>query len=352
MDLYTRIATMNGDFERLLSHATYRPILTDYLHYRLKGIVSRADIDGAIAEVSAKRATTSATLSVLAAKAKIEPSPTSSADAARSAARLRDLEPIWPMIESRKVTQYLDVGCGNGAITSAIGQRLGLSKDATIGVDIATWAGHDHKAETSRDITFRTIGQPYAIDAPTGAIDLVTVFMVFHHIIPDLLPKALAEISRVLSPNGLVIIREHDSPNVMIDSLINIEHALFEIVIERLATPEQFAKNYIGKYKPKRDWIAALSAFGFRLIGEPIANTRGTRPFYCVFERAPMADASTPALASTASALGISTDKARSNTQIKEMIANGRRSNTNPESPKQPSGKPPTKKKASAKPND
>lgn len=341
---------MDGDFERLITHPKFKPMLMDYLGYRLRGAVSASAINTTIAAITAKRLTTADAIDALAAattaqptppaappssgpvkKATLSPPPSSSADVARGRARLRDIEPMLAGLE-RPPRTYLDLGCGNGAITAAIGARLALAKDAIIGADIPNWAGHEHAAEVAPTITWRAIKEPYGIPAADASIDLMTIFMVLHHVADDLLPTVLTEAHRVISPGGYLLLREHDSPNRMIDALINIEHALFEVVIERLADAETFAKRYYGRYKTRRDWVAALGAAGFELVGDPVASLRGTRPFYALFRRRPAGDEApelaavdTPALARTAAALGADPAAARTNADLQKMIVHGRR---------------------------
>jgi SAM-dependent methyltransferase len=318
---------MEGDFEKLIEHPKFRPMLIEYLGYRLRGVVDQPAIDAIIAGLAAKRLTTAAALTDLMKKAKVG----APADEIRGRARIRDIEPMLAALPALPKT-YLDLGCGNGAITAAIGARLGLAAPAIIGTDIANWAGHEHAAESVPGFTFRAIREPYAIDAPDGSIDFATVFMTLHHIADDMLPTALSELRRVLSPAGILILREHDSPNRLIDALINIEHALFEVVIERLSSPDAFAKHYFGHYRTRRDWQATFAAFGFEPIGEPVISLRGTRPFYAMYRRAtdaPATSASTPELIATATTLGATNaTAAHTNAELQKMIANGRRATT------------------------
>jgi SAM-dependent methyltransferase len=255
-------------------------------------------------------------------------------DKARIGARIRDLQAFSGFISSVRIRRYLDFGCGNGVITAGIGALLGLEKDGIIGTDVSQWAGHSHAAETSRDITFIPLGDSQKLDLADASIDLITIFMVLHHVPTDDLSVTMAEIARVLSPDGLVIIREHDSPNEYVDRLINIEHALFETIIEGLVPIPDFQRNYRATYKPRRDWTELFAAYGFVTVGTPVIKSAPTRPFYQAFRRQTGATTidmkTTTDLMADVRRLGIPVAKSTktSDDQLKRAILAGRRGQT------------------------
>ncbi len=333
---------MQGDFEKLVTHATFKTALIDLLIARFHKYADRPRITGIIDSVAKKKTSTADALAKLrdiyvteSAKDSVGDAATMAAyNEARVAARVRDLRAFSGYISAVRIRNYLDIGCGNGVITAGIGALLGLEKDAIIGADIATWAGHSHAAETSAAITFKSVdsagGSGYHIDLPDGGADLITIFMVLHHIKDDVLPAAMAEVRRILAPDGLVIIREHDSPNEYVDRLINIEHALFETIIEGLVPVTEFQAQYFGRYKPKRDWVALFEAYGFQPLGSPMPAPGGTRLFYQAFRRRTGATTietkTAPELLAETRRLGIAVPKGSASTDaLKRAIIAGRR---------------------------
>lgn len=141
-----------------------------------------------------------------------------------------------------KPVKYLDVGCGNGTITSAIGSKLGATE--TFGVDIL--------AESSPEIKYtrlKTNKLPY----DSGSIDLVTSLQSLHHV-KDL-DLMLDEIHRVARSNAVWIVREHDaSPDIY--QLIDSEHAIPSIMAGE--SYADFRREYYAKYMSQTDLLNRL----------------------------------------------------------------------------------------------
>ena len=95
--------------------------------------------------------------------------------------------------------KMLDVGCGEGYyVRDAIEEGI----DAH-GIDISTHALENALAEVKDRITFGSITE---IPFDDEEFDMMTAFDVIEHIHPKDTLKAVAEIRRVLKPDGIVII--------------------------------------------------------------------------------------------------------------------------------------------------
>ena len=324
---------MDGDFEKLASHDKYYKPLMDLLKSRTSGSVAPKDISKVVESVIAGKLNTAQALNEIAKKA---PTPdkkkgiSAEYDAARKHARIRDIEKFTGLFRKSDVKTYLDIGCGDGSITSAIGGALfKLKKENIIGVDVDAWAGHDHASAVVDSITFRKIEKPGVLPVETNSIDVITVNMVLHHIPDDALGQTMSEIRRCLKPTGTIFLRDHDSPNHMVDSLINIEHGLFEVALEQLSTGEHFQKTYYGRYKPRRDWIDLFGAFGFTSIGDAIIRNEKTRPFTIAFVRDEkknaIPDMNASELRTTARNMGIRATSSQPVAAVKRAIMSGRR---------------------------
>ena len=101
-------------------------------------------------------------------------------------------------------TRILDIGAGNGQITSALRNHYQLDKIDVFAID--------QKLPNIVDVTAITYVNN-AIPLPDSSIDVVIMFAVLHHIPPNIRTIIMDEVFRVLSPGGYVIIREHDSIN-------------------------------------------------------------------------------------------------------------------------------------------
>lgn len=97
----------------------------------------------------------------------------------------------------------LDIGAGAGDITTALRNYYQLPEQNVFAID--------QKLPEILDVTAITYDNDGRIPLPDASIDLITLFVVLHHIPPDARTGIMSEIARVLAPNGAVIIREHDN---------------------------------------------------------------------------------------------------------------------------------------------
>jgi ubiquinone/menaquinone biosynthesis C-methylase UbiE len=111
---------------------------------------------------------------------------------------------ITSMLDTRNLSPgtILDLGAGKGDITIALKNHYNLPSSDVFAID--------QKLPDIPDITPLTYIDG-KIPLPDNTIDLIIIFVVLHHIPPEVRPSIMSEISRILSPNGVVIIREHDN---------------------------------------------------------------------------------------------------------------------------------------------
>lgn len=105
--------------------------------------------------------------------------------------------------------RLLDVGCGTGTL-AILAARVGGSDAQVSGIDPAPRQIARARAKARRaglDIDFR---QAVIEDLPfaQASIDAVTSTLMMHHLPDDLKAKGLAEIGRVLTPGGRVVIAD------------------------------------------------------------------------------------------------------------------------------------------------
>ena len=138
---------------------------------------------------------------------------------------------IVALLRSRDLSPktILDIGAGKGDITTALKQYYNLSTQDVYAID--------QKLPTITDLT-PLIYVDGKIPLPDNSIDLIIIFVVLHHIPPDIRPSIMLEIARVLSPNGVVIIREHDndgSPDFYI--FLDLMHLFWYLAFNETADP-------------------------------------------------------------------------------------------------------------------
>jgi ubiquinone/menaquinone biosynthesis C-methylase UbiE len=105
--------------------------------------------------------------------------------------------------------QVLDVGCGTGTLTLAAKSRVG-AKGSVRGVDASPEmiARARTKAEQGGvPVTFE-IAQAQSLPFPDATFDVALCSLALHHLSGDARGKALAEMRRVLKPDGRILIVE------------------------------------------------------------------------------------------------------------------------------------------------
>lgn len=170
----------------------------------------------------------------------------------------------------------LDIGVGDGSITSAIQRHYNLPKDKVFGTDIVT-----PREEPS--FTFNLVD---GSDLPfnDNSFDLITANMVLHHV--DDLDGLLQEIRRVLRPNGYLVISEHDILSNMnsedisgltseewreyVSSFLDIVHLLYEVILSdpQETEPQEFEESFRRNYLSSEEWKNLLESAGFSLNQE------------------------------------------------------------------------------------
>lgn len=137
-----------------------------------------------------------------------------------------------PETQNKKIKSYLDIGGGNGEITDALGTALNLTRTSVFLLD--------DKApdSTLHDYTRVSYDKNGNLPFKDGSVDLITMFVVLHHIQPHDRIKLLSEVHRVLSYGGLFIIREHDdngAPSYF--DFLSLIHEFWYVVEEETHDP-------------------------------------------------------------------------------------------------------------------
>jgi SAM-dependent methyltransferase len=171
------------------------------------------------------------------------------------------------MIGIQPIRSYLDYGCGDGSITQCTGEVLGLCAKSIFGVDIH-----------SNHIPGITYLQRSTSAIPSASIDLVTLFVTLHHLSPDDLDGCIAEIIRVLSPNGCLLIREHDfnGTNAM-RAFLDLVHVFIDVADP---PPADALTTYPINYRSNTYWTRLLFSKGFYLVKKSEYHGRNPHGLY------------------------------------------------------------------------
>ena len=137
---------------------------------------------------------------------------------------------------------YLDIGAGDGKITSEIAQVLKLSP--AYALDLESFAGEEiEKKENIKYISYENGGTGRI---PLDHVNFITMFQTLHHI-RDL--SLLNEIRR-LRPD-YILVREHHVRDSADRALVDLEHLLYSAA--RGVSYDKFAAEFYSHYFSKKE---------------------------------------------------------------------------------------------------
>jgi arsenite methyltransferase len=173
-------------------------------------------------------------------------------------AKIRRREDILDLVSWRGDEQVLDVGCGRGLMTIAAAKRLTTGR--VIGIDI--WDAKD-QASTSSAITLNNAAIANVqnkVDIQTAdarhlpfenqSFDVVVSHWVIHNI-PDESGRrrALAEIARVLKPNGRLLLNDIEFRNSYFKTIENLGFVDCRMVFNQVEDQILGAVSF-GSFRP------------------------------------------------------------------------------------------------------
>ncbi len=179
---------------------------------------------------------------------------------------------------NNKNKKYLDLGGGDGSISKAFGLELGLEKKNIVSADVPnTFSVNEHR--NKEEITYITL-DPNSNKLPfkKNEFFIISIFMVLHHI-KDI-DNEMKELNRILVPGGYIVLREHNAENINEKILIDIEHRIYDMVIDgkikkcnidndiQYYTGNNIKKEigYEAYYKSAEEWIDLFNKYGFQKV--------------------------------------------------------------------------------------
>lgn len=197
---------------------------------------------------------------------------------------------IYEILKMFKITTagtyYLDYGCSNGTLTSAIGKRL---ETETYGCDVSKWHGIENKC-SALNVKYYHLQDDGSIPSDLSIkFNLITAFMVLHHLPENKLIIIVKDLISRLAPGGYFILREHDAVHSETIDYCHFEHALYDLVIPKEPFL-QFYDEYIGNYHSMDYWEALFYELGLELI-YTTKPWGATRYIYMLFKKLQKIDA-------------------------------------------------------------
>jgi ubiquinone/menaquinone biosynthesis C-methylase UbiE len=113
--------------------------------------------------------------------------------------------------------QVLDVGCGTGTLAVAAAEQVG-TEGRVHGIDPAPEmiARARAKATKAAAAVEFEVGVVESLAFPDESMDVVLSSLMFHHLPDNLKPAGLAEIRRVLTPGGRLVLIDFGNPHRLV----------------------------------------------------------------------------------------------------------------------------------------
>jgi ubiquinone/menaquinone biosynthesis C-methylase UbiE len=160
--------------------------------------------------------------------------------------------------------KYLDVSCGDGHKTALFAKKLNLPKNNVWGTDIEKWG--PYKSKENMPINFKPLLNN-KLNFETNEFDILSIFLSLHHIPIADVHALLDEFSRVLKPNGLLVIIEHNIVDDYDHLLVDIQHSVYSYIYDKKVN-DTYA-NYLNYM----EWDFICSEHDFLFTHrQPMAN--------------------------------------------------------------------------------
>jgi ubiquinone/menaquinone biosynthesis C-methylase UbiE len=203
-------------------------------------------------------------------KAKIVMNKKKKQNRGREGSRVDDILGIIP--NGITVNNYLDVGCNEGKITTAMTKQFRLDRDHSFACDTI-----DQKI--TEDIFTFTLSTDSSLPYHDDTFDLVTLFMSAHHFLnPE---QMIPEIRRVMKKSGVLVMRDHDVKTDGEKLFFDIVHCLYACVFNDEIIPEECNRKY-ATYRSSEELISMFSSFGFKCV-RTVHKQDLFHSFYSVF---------------------------------------------------------------------
>lgn len=191
-----------------------------------------------------------------------------------------------------KPKKYLDFGTGEQMVGEVIASHYGLDANSAFGVDVIDIKNTKNMSFMKYSGDVRDKDMLSFLQLDKGKFDLITSFMVLHHIqnigpVPEFLFNSM-------NNGGYLIIKEHDANNKDIIVAIDIEHTIFDMMVDG-ESPKDYhngntmIKGHTGDYKSRKQWDDMFEKVGFKKVNimtDPTytrVNSFRTRHYHSIY---------------------------------------------------------------------
>jgi ubiquinone/menaquinone biosynthesis C-methylase UbiE len=161
--------------------------------------------------------------------------------------------------DSSKI-KYVDIGMGRGNKTYKIANELGLVDKNVSGADIKIWGPYNQE-NIKHKVNFIEI-EDGKINAKDNSFDFASCILMLHHV-KDL-DNFILEIKRILKPDGILLIIEHNIYDDYDHLMLDVLHFLYEILVDK---NKEYRENpAYSSYYNWVEWNFILKKFNFNFL--------------------------------------------------------------------------------------
>ena len=173
----------------------------------------------------------------------------------------------------KKNLKLLDYGCGHCTLGIQFATLLGLKE--SYGCDIDNWNEYFLKEKSNNNFKFKKIIENEKVSFENEYFDVIIISMVLHHV-KDY-SFIFTELYRLLKPNGILIIREHDAVNESDKNFIDLQHYIYMYITygNKIYIKN---KDYYSNYKSIDEWISILKKYKFKNFVHSYEYSNNKRP--------------------------------------------------------------------------
>lgn len=171
---------------------------------------------------------------------------------------------LYEQIPNFKPRDYLDFACYDGGITCALGKRFNLTRDHIYGVDIIDYPNREQCMIFKKINQFKPREKASHLPFKDASFDIITCSMVLHHIPVEHIPFVISEFQRILRPNGMVILKEHNidsDRDLFLKYVVDIQHAIYDNVWKDPSNA--WEQDSPINYFPESKWSELFKNSGF-----------------------------------------------------------------------------------------
>jgi len=173
---------------------------------------------------------------------------------------------IFAAILSRSDVQVLDLCCGTGDMTFALHRRMSPASAGLVGADFShpmlVRAGEKTGDRHIRWVEADALNLPF----PTGKFDLVTAAFGFRNLVNY--DRGLAEIYRVLAPEGEIGILDFGEPKGLVGAVYRVyfRHVLPAIgtLVSGVRGPYDYLPRSVKRFPAPEEMLERMRDTGFR----------------------------------------------------------------------------------------